>query len=379
MRLYFNAKRWIHNTIILMLLLFLVQCNHKKSNEPISLENISTQTDVLLQAFEHAPDGTLWVSGHQSTYGWATKPYTDWTFNQIMDIDTLLQFRDLAVTNEALFLMSAGNGDQSRIYRSTDAGQNWQEVYRAEEEAIFLDSIDFFDDQNGLAYGDSIDGTLFILETKDGGLSWKRISPENLPDALEGEGGFASSGSCIEVIDEQTAFIATGNAATSRLLITLDQGNTWKVKELDLIAGSAAGATGVHVDNDGYAWVYGGDLNSAQTAGNRIQRYHIPTDSLYVPNMFDFDGALYGLSTRTNTEDSLTVTDWLVAANPNGLFVSSIIQANHSVSPFWLQIDSLSYWAVVSVENHIFAAGPDGRMKKISLTSQNKPVLLSND
>lgn len=355
-------KQGLFIFFIYLLLLNLVSCSNvnQPQDESVKLDLIPTNTTALLQAFALAADGKIWVSGHKATYGMSEDSGESWTFERLVQnpADSLLQFRDIAVTEKAQFLMSAGPGEQSRIYRRYALNSEWNEVFRGSNENVFLNSLAFFNDNHGIAYGDSFDGQLYLLETKDGGTTWARLQSESLPSALEGEGGFASSGSCIQVFDQLTAMIATGNGEKSRLLITKDAGLTWEVMELDIPAGAAKGATGLVFGAAESVWLFGGDLNSAASMGPRVQMYHIGMEKLFEATVPSFDGAIYGFAT---SYDPKTDNQWLFAANPNGLFMSN--SENFS----WNQLDSLSYWALVSTEKHIFAAGPSGRIVRLQL------------
>lgn len=357
-------KLYNHGLLIIVICLILFSIsNCKKVDEApestLQITQISTKTTALLQAFALDNDGRIWVSGHNATYGFSTDEGNSWQFEQLifMPEDSSLQFRDIAVTSNAVFLMSAGNGPESRIYRREKGeGTTWVETFRGEGEEVFLNSLAFFNANHGLAYGDSFKGELYLLETKDGGLSWQQLEPTLLPTALEGEGGFASSGSCIQVLDEQTAMIATGNAEKARLLVTKDAGKSWEVEELGIAAGTAMGATGVVFGANETAWIFGGDLNSPKSGGDRVQMYHLGMQKLFDATDPGIEGALYGF---TYFEEKSSQKEQLFAANPNGLFVSGV--DNFS----WSAIDTMSYWALISTEKHIFAAGPNGRIVKL--------------
>src|SRR5271169_5356985 len=67
-----------------------------------------------------------WASGTHGTYLRTTDAGRTWTPAQVPDATTL-DFRAVAAFSATeAFLMSAGPGDQSRIYHTSDAGQHWQ-------------------------------------------------------------------------------------------------------------------------------------------------------------------------------------------------------------------------------------------------------------
>jgi len=64
--------------------------------------------------------------------------------------------------------MSIGPGDKSRIYKTTDGGQSWEQQYTDANKSLFLDSIGCLSETKCFALGDPIDGQFLILQTTDG-------------------------------------------------------------------------------------------------------------------------------------------------------------------------------------------------------------------
>ncbi len=109
-----------------------------------------------------------------------------------------LDFRDVeALNGNVIVLMSAGPGDASRIYRSTDGGATWTHAHTNPEKDGFYDAIAFFDAQDGLVLGDPVNGKFRIRATHDGGATWASDPGQVMPAAWEGEGAFAASGTCL--------------------------------------------------------------------------------------------------------------------------------------------------------------------------------------
>ena len=122
---------------------------------------------------------------------------------------TNLDFRGLvAFSADEAFLMSAGPGDQSRIYHTFDAGQHWQLQFTSSNPKAFFDSIAFWDPTHGIVLGDPVpddSGQLkFQLLITTDGQSWIPIPPSQLPPALEGEGAFAASNTCLTILGERS-------------------------------------------------------------------------------------------------------------------------------------------------------------------------------
>jgi hypothetical protein len=130
-----------------------------------------------------------------------------WIPAQVPDAATL-DFRAIvAVSADEAFLMSAGPGDQSRIYHTTDAGQHWQLQFSNANPKAFFDSMVFWDPTHGIVLGDPIPdqaGNLkFELLLTNDGQTWTQLPPAQLPPAEEGEGAFAASNTCLAILSNR--------------------------------------------------------------------------------------------------------------------------------------------------------------------------------
>jgi photosystem II stability/assembly factor-like uncharacterized protein len=160
-----------------------------------------------------------WASGTHGTYLRTTDAGRTWTPAQIPDA-TNLDFRAVvAFSADEAFLMSAGPGDQSRIYHTFDAGQHWQLQFTNTNPKGFFDSMAFWDSKHGIVLGDPIPDDSakdvksqlhFEILVTDDGQRWKPIPPSQLPPAMEGEGAFAASNTCIAIL-QKTAVAVSQN------------------------------------------------------------------------------------------------------------------------------------------------------------------------
>lgn len=115
----------------------------------------------------------------------------------------------------------ANAGSPGTILRTTDGGKNWEPVYTSNHPDIFFDGMDFWDDQDGLIYGDPIEGKMVLLRTSDGGKTWKSI--DTAPGLEKGEASFAASGTGIRCIGNKEVVICTGGLV-SRFWMSSDAG-----------------------------------------------------------------------------------------------------------------------------------------------------------
>ena len=140
-------------------------------------------TSSLLQAISPVSAGVVWASGHRGTWARSLDGGVTWSSGVVGGAEEL-QFRDVhALDADSAYLMSAGPGDASRIYRTDDGGATWRLQFRNEMASAFLDSFAFWDDGHGLAFSDSVDGEHVLLRTRDGD-TWQRLAPAGLPAGL---------------------------------------------------------------------------------------------------------------------------------------------------------------------------------------------------
>src|SRR5690349_18463623 len=66
-----------------------------------------------------------WVSGTKGTYGRTTDAGNTWSVGQVPNAEKL-DFRDVeAFGGTTAYLLSAGPGEDSRIYKTADGGKTW--------------------------------------------------------------------------------------------------------------------------------------------------------------------------------------------------------------------------------------------------------------
>jgi|JI10StandDraft_1071094.scaffolds.fasta_scaffold03372_16 photosystem II stability/assembly factor-like uncharacterized protein len=203
-------------------------------------------------------DSVAWVSGSKGWVGRTINRGLHWEFNQVPGYETL-DFRSLYAFNDSTALI-ANAGSPAYILRTTNGGKTWQAVYTNTAAAIFIDGVDFWNNQEGVMYGDPIDGRMFLLFTKDGGKTWHEHALETRPKLSEGEASFAASGTGIRCYDRKRLVIATGGK-TSRLFISDNRGKTWRNATPPAQQGKeSAGIFSVTFQNSKSGAVVGGDF-----------------------------------------------------------------------------------------------------------------------
>src|SRR5437879_3983629 len=199
----------------------------------------------------------VWVSGSNGVVLRSLDKGETWTRLQLPGGD-VLDFRGVvAFSEKTAYVMSSGEGEKSRIYKTTDGGQNWNLQYTDKREEFFLDSIACLSETHCFALGDPIDGKFLLLNTTDGE-HWNSLPRENMPAALPGEGAFAASNTCLTISGEEIFFGTGGPAA--RVFHSLDSGRTWTAAETPIVSGKAsAGIFSLTIGHDNRVMAVGGD------------------------------------------------------------------------------------------------------------------------
>jgi len=263
---------------------------------------------VRLRGVSAVSEQVAWASGAESTVLRTVDGGKSW--QKLTVTSDALDFRDVAAVNaQTAYVLAIGNGPASRIYKTTDAGKTWTLQFRNEDPKAFLDAMSFWDANNGIVFGDSVNGQFYIMTTNDGGRVWSRLPTTNLPPALENEGGFAASGTIVAVFGKTHAWIGTGAAAKARVLRTADRGRTWQVADTPLAAGPSSGIFSIAFRDATHGVIAGGDYRKEQEA----------VDNLAVTN----DGGVTwklvkGLSGYRSVAAYVPGTKTLIAIGPSG-------------------------------------------------------------
>lgn len=226
---------------------------------------LATGTESHFRGLHVVDDETVWASGSAGTILRTTDGGASFQIRKVPG-EAGGELRDIHAFDalHAVFLAC----QPARIYRTRDGGQTFQRLYESSDEQAFLDGIDFFDGERGLAFGDAIGKRFQLLRTTDGGDTWQQVADAGLPVALPGEGGFAASGTCLTAHSDGRAWIVTGIAG-ARVFHSADFGQSWSVVETPLVHGPSAGVFSLACSPRGPAVVVGGDYKLVdETARN---------------------------------------------------------------------------------------------------------------
>jgi photosystem II stability/assembly factor-like uncharacterized protein len=137
--------------------------------------------------------------------------------------DTIFpEFRAIGHTQSDFFMLSAGR--PALLFKTGNQGL-MELVYQEDEEGVFYDAMSFWNNMEGLAVGDEMNGCLSILITRDGGNTWQKMPCSELPEAIPEEGAFAASNTNIAISGDHT-WIGT---TESRIFYSPDKGQSWDI------------------------------------------------------------------------------------------------------------------------------------------------------
>ena len=218
-----------------------------------------------------------WASGAHGTYLRTVDGGLTWTPAQVPDAGTLDFRAVVAFSADEAFLMSAGPGEQSRIYHTGDGGRSWQLQFTNKNPKGFFDSIVFWDAKHGVVLGDPIadeSGKLkFEVLLTDDGQNWQAIRSAGLPDAREGEGAFAASNTCIAIApsaSDSNIWFATGGKA-ARVFHSGDRGRSWEVFDTPMVHGpDSAGIFSIAFRDSTHGVIAGGDYKHPREDGPNL-------------------------------------------------------------------------------------------------------------
>jgi photosystem II stability/assembly factor-like uncharacterized protein len=301
-------------------------------------------------------DLVVWVSGVGGTYALTTDGGVTWRAGVVPGADSL-EFRDVeGVTDRVAFLLAAGPGDRSRIYRTDDGGRSWSLQFSNRDTSAFYDCFAFWDARRGFTMSDAVNGRFPVVRTENGAI-WQDIG-DRLPAAQAGEGAFAASGTCTAVLGERHGWIATGAAARARVLRTADGGETWRAAETPIAQGSAtSGGASIAFRDTLHGILAGGDIAAPEAYSDNVAVSGDGGRSWTLATRTPFPGAVYGLAYLPGGSSHL-----VVATGPGGAAWS----ANEGRS--WQRLQGVEhFWAVgLAGPGGGWLVGTQGRILKLT-------------
>lgn len=312
-------------------------------------------TNALLIAVSAASDSVAWIAGANRTFLRTLNGGATWTVGQVPVPDApALQFRDVhAVDASTAYLLSIGNGRDSRIFKTTNAGASWQTQFVNADSAAFYDCFDFWSPDSGVLTSDAVRGELVVRVTTNGGASWDQVPASALPPAIEGEGSFAASGTCVVTRSGGHAWIGT---TKGRVIHTPDYGRSWTAARVPITVTDSVGVVSVAFRDARHGVAFGGFGGA-------------PTDSLLA--VTSDGGATWQPRARPPLRGGMSGGAYL--GDSRAILVGGFTGAAYSPDEgtSWVPLDTANYWGIgIAPSGRVgWLTGRGGRIVRVALQS----------
>jgi hypothetical protein len=259
------------------------------------------------------------------------------------------EMRDIAFVGDYLFGMQSGtygilaktNG-RSFIDYIIPSGNIWF--------GVFLDGMDFYNN-TGFIMGDPKDGFFTLSYSLDGGNTW--LACEGKVPHMEGEAGFAASGTNVQVLNDSTFVFVTGGKK-SRYFISNDRGKTWRWTSLPFLTSQTSGAFSIHMLDETNGVLVGGD-------------YANPDLNLNAAYFTD-DGGKFWMNADVQPRGYRSCVIFAqgnyYTCGTNGIDVS-LDQGRE-----WIPFADGNFFALTADDDHLYATMKDGKVKVMELVKK---------
>ena len=314
----------------------------------VEIEDIYNDSTLSIRAIEILNDKSLAFAANNGVFG-LYKPKSNSWMTSIQTYDTLsLQFRSVAHTATDFFMLSVGN--PALLYKTGDNGE-MELVYKEEHEKVFYDSMKFWNDAEGIAIGDSVDGCLSIIITRDGGQTWAKLHCDVLPKGIENEGAFAASDTNIATVGDKT-WVAT---TAGRVYFSPDKGNSWQVFDTPIVK---------EKETEGiYSIAFYDELNGFAIGGD-----YTKPDITKANKIITNDGGKTWKTVADNKEPGYrSCVQYVPNSNANGLIAIGFkgIDYPNDKGANWKHLSGESFYTIRFLNDSVAYAAGKGRISKL--------------
>jgi photosystem II stability/assembly factor-like uncharacterized protein len=226
-------------------------------------------------------DGIAWLGGTNGTVGVSVNGGTQWKWHRVPGCEKC-DFRSVFAFDQRSAVI-ANAGTPAVILVTHDGGEHWKETFRLDDTNAFIDGITFTESGTGIAYGDPINSRLLVLSSTDRGESWTTLPADSCPEMHPGEASFAASGTCVHMFTNRHWIIATGGTV-SAILETKNSGRSWKRISTPILQGkNSTGIFSFYAVSKKKWLIAGGDYkqdtlttNNAFYTRNAGKKWHRP-------------------------------------------------------------------------------------------------------
>ena len=217
---------------------------------------VDVGSSVSMRGLSVVSENVVWLSGAERRFFYTTDRGESWQRGQVPGMAGV-NFRDVeGIDGRSAYLLSAGA--MARIYKTADRGRSWIRQFSSDAPGVFFDGMAFWGPDHGVAFSDPVAGRFLILTSEDGGSTWTEVAGDALPNPIDGEAGFAASGTNVAVFGE-SAWIGTGGGA-ARVLHSADRGRTWTAYDTPMARGEGAGIFSLVFWDDRHGVAVGGNF-----------------------------------------------------------------------------------------------------------------------
>ncbi len=342
-----------HTTLATLTLFPLLAC--QELAPVLSLQ--SSTTTAQFRGISAASESVVWASGRPGTYTRTLDGGATWMADTVPGASELFFIDVYAVDEHTAYLLGTHfDGGLGRIYKTTDGGENWVIQYSDSSPGVFLDGMAFWDADNGVAFGDPVGGSFFIVKTHDGGANWSRVSPENIPLPLPGEAGFAASGTAIATQGTANVWFGTGGGYVGRVYRSNDRGDTWSVAETPIAGNASSGVFGLFFWDAMNGVAVGGDHTKPNDSVENVARTTDGGLTWTLVGSSQPEGVRWGVSGYSTGGSPA-----LLAVGPSGIGYSLDLGAT------WTVVDTLGFNTVNAYGQRFWVAGMEGRIGMLQL------------
>lgn len=347
-------RNYFSFSVFLLFIFSIISCRNDKNLKFSSVEITPVYIDSLnIRSLEPLDENRVWFAANKGKVG-----LIDGDTPKLAVIkyeDRLLHFRSIARTSDAIFVLSvASPAVLYKIGFNGEEATNIEQVYFESGEEVFYDSMKFWNDKEGIAIGDPMDGCMAIIITRDGGNSWNKIPCEELPEMEKGEVAFAASNSNIAIF-ENHAWIATGGKK-SRVFHTSDKGKSWNVYETPIIKGGPmTGIFTIDFWNEKTGVVFGGDWKQKEiNEGNKA--------------LTNDGGKTWNLISENEGPGYTSSVKFVPGLNGEGIVAvtqADGIHFSNNAGKSWKKISDHNFYAIEFVNDSIAFASGENNISKL--------------
>lgn len=337
--------------LIKLLLVFFLVVPLVASAQNYELVPLTVNANTSLRGLSVVNSDVIWVSGSKGYVGKTVDGGKTWQWMQPSGYEKL-DFRDVQAFNQQKAII-VNAGSPAYILHTNDGGKTWKETYKNTDSAIFLDGMDFWDEQNGLVFGDPINNKMQLLRTKDGGLSWQNISNNLNKELKVGEAGFAASGTSIQTLGKGKVWIATGGV-TANIYYSANYGKHWHVYHCPIVQGqSSTGVFSINFFNAKKGIAVGGNYLKDKDNANNVLLTNNGGKTWQKPII-----PVFGYRSGVTYVNK----NFCVATGTSGTDISTNGGKN------WKNISALSFNAVAAAAHRVYLISGKGQIYALHIT-----------